>query len=92
MSGISTIDATGAVTISAGNVLLTNTAAQSNTYSGGAGQNLAIFSRNGDVTIESVLVSGTAVSRVSTLEAGSAETIAAGDILLTDTEKACRKP
>eukprot|EP00924_Labyrinthula_sp_SR-Ha-C_P002184 snap_masked-scaffold_19-processed-gene-3.19-mRNA-1 protein AED:0.01 eAED:0.01 QI:0/0/0/1/1/1/3/0/1884 len=78
ISGASTIAASGDVTMSAGNLVLSSTSAQTITHTGAASQDLTISSTNGNLILESVTVNGAAVSGVSTLDAS-------GDIALSGT-------
>ena len=62
VSDITALSMSGDLTNSAGDILLTNTANQQLTHTGSATGDLSIVSTNGDVVVEGVTVSGTAVS------------------------------
>ncbi|GBG35193.1 Hypothetical Protein FCC1311_114162, partial [Hondaea fermentalgiana] len=72
----------GALTNSAGNILLSSTSAQAITHTGGAGQDLSIGS-NGNVNVEGVLFNTNAMSEVSTLAMTGDLTLSAAAATIT---------
>ena len=83
VSSVTTLDMSGNIDTTGGNILLTNTGNKAITHTGGGSGDLTVKSTNGDTKIESVVFDGNAVSSVSTISMSGDLTNTGNDILLT---------
>merc|ERR1711937_695830 len=83
VSSVTTLDMSGNIDTTGGNILLTNTGNKEITHTGGTSGDLTVKSTSGDTKIESVVFDGNAVSSVSTISMSGDLTNTGNDILLT---------
>merc|ERR1712178_225720 len=83
VSSVTTLDMSGNIDTTGGNILLTNTGNKAITHTGGGSGDLTVKSTNGKTKIEDVVFDGNAVSSVSTISMSGDLTNTGNDILLT---------